>query len=243
MTDPTPVIPAPGQPRDAPLAPIDRFGPLRQAVNRHIGTLQSGYFDDHAHAVQALARLRRGVGRQPTETPELWGLIGVEAFHSAYLAQHRRPAGEAEMLRAEHAAHVAVTLWAVHQQSNRSRRMHVTDGPSVGTAVRRLMSGTDADDPIRNRLVRAGTASTLDVLAQRLRDLVTLMRSAEVPLDYGLLAEQLDQWQRPGGPGQVRQAWGRSFHAYRPPSPRTTKDQDVSAVQLEIATNEMRENE
>ncbi|WUX13296.1 type I-E CRISPR-associated protein Cse2/CasB [Streptomyces sp. NBC_01439] len=193
--------------------------------------------------MQALARLRRGVGRQPTETPDLWGMVGVEAFHTAYLARRGRPAGEAETLRAERSAHAAVTLWAVHQQSNRSRGMHVAGGPSLGTAVRRLMSGTDADDPVRKRLVRAGTASSLDVLAQRLRDLVTLLRAAEVPLDYGLLAEQLDQWQRPGGPGQVRQAWGRSFHAYRAPNPRTAKDGDVPVVQLETAANEMRENE
>ncbi|PWK64002.1 CRISPR system Cascade subunit CasB [Streptomyces sp. CG 926] len=243
MTDTVPSIPAPAEPPNAPQTPVKELGPLRQAVNQHVHTLQIGYLGDRAEAVQALARLRRGVGRQPTRTPDLWGLVGVEAFHAAYLTQRRHTAPESEALRAERAAHVAITLWAVHQQSNRSRRMHVPDGPSVGTAVRRLMSGTDADDPVRKRFVRAGTSSTLDVLAQRLRDLVTLMRTAEVPLDYGLLAEQLDQWQRPGGAGQVRQAWGRSFHAYRPPAPRTTQDQGISAVPLVSATNEMRENE
>ncbi|KOU65117.1 hypothetical protein ADK90_03150 [Streptomyces sp. XY413] len=236
-------IPAPTGSRDAPQAAVKEHGPLRQAVDQHIRTVQSGYLADRSDAVQALARLRRGVGRQPTETPELWGLVGVEGFHAAYLAQRRRPAGEAEALRAERAAHIAVTLWAVHQQSNRSKRMHVADGPFVGTAVRRLMPGGDADDPLRKRLVRAGTSSTVDVLAQRLRELVTLLRTAEVPLDYGLLAEQLDQWQRPGGPAQVRQAWGRSFHAYRPPTAKAAKDQDASAALPETATNETRENE
>ncbi|MFJ5547994.1 type I-E CRISPR-associated protein Cse2/CasB [Streptomyces sp. NPDC093225] len=240
MTD---TFQAPAASPDAPRAQAKELGPLRQAVGLHIRTLQTGYLDDRADAVQALARLRRGVGRQPTETPDLWGLVGVEGFHAAYLAQRKRPAGDAEALRAERAAHVAVTLWAVHQQSNRSKRMHVADGPSVGTAVRRLTSGTDADDPLRKRLVRAGTSSTLDVLAHRLRDLVTLLRTAEVPLDYGLLAEQLDQWQRPGGPARVRQAWGRSFHAYRPPTAGTANGGDVSAVQRESATSEMRENE
>ncbi|WP_234008819.1 type I-E CRISPR-associated protein Cse2/CasB [Streptomyces sp. Mg1] len=107
---------------------------------------------------------------------------------------------------------------ALHQQSNRTKRMHVADGASLGTAVRRLMSGSDSDEPIRKRLLRAGTATSFDVLGQRLRELVVLLRTAEIPLDYGLLAEQLDRWQKPGGPSLVRQAWGRSFHAYRPPA-------------------------
>ncbi|MEU6310822.1 type I-E CRISPR-associated protein Cse2/CasB [Streptomyces sp. NPDC047014] len=255
MTDTAPTIPAPAASREVPQAPVKEPGPLRRAVSEHIHTLQTGYFADRPHAVQTLARLRRGVGRQPTQTPDLWGLVGVEGFYAAYLAQRGRPAGDAEALRAERAAHVAVTLWAVHQQSNRSKRMHVAGGPSVGTAVRRLMSGTDADDPVRKRFVRAGTSSTFDVLAQRLRELVALMRTAEVPLDYGLLAEQLDQWQRPGGTGRVRQAWGRSFHAYRPPAPApapahgTAQDGqdlqagDAFAARLETATTEMRENE
>ncbi|MFD3328570.1 type I-E CRISPR-associated protein Cse2/CasB [Streptomyces sp. NPDC058701] len=243
MTDIVPHIPVPAR-TPAPLAgPVTPVGPLRQAVGRHIRTLQSGYLDDRPDAVRALARLRRGVGRQPTETPDLWGLVGVEGFHAAFLAQRQVPASEAEALRAERAAHVAVTLWAVHQQSHRARQMHVADGPSVGTAVRRLMSGGETDEPIRKRLVRAGTASTLDVLAQRLRELVALLRTAEVPLDYALLAEQLDQWQRPGGPARVRQAWGRSFHAYRIPAPGGAKDQGAPAVHPMAAEDEMRENE
>lgn len=219
MTDTAPKIPAPIRSQKLQHEPVKQLGPLRQAVTQHIRTLQVDYLNDRSHAVQALARLRRGVGRQATEMPDLWGLVGVEQFHEVRFTQRQAPAGEAEALRAERAAHVAVTLWALHQQSNRTKRMHVADGPSMGAAVRRLMSGTDSDEPIRKRLVRAGTATTLEVMAQRLRDLVVLLRTAEVPLDYGLLAEQLDTWQKPGGPSQVRQAWGRSFHAYRPRPP------------------------
>ncbi|MBT2544987.1 type I-E CRISPR-associated protein Cse2/CasB [Streptomyces sp. ISL-44] len=243
MTDTAPRIPAPlGS--SAPRHGVDKpFGPLRHAVTGHIRTLQNDYRADRSHAVQALARLRRGVGRQATELPDLWGLVGIEQFHEAYFAQRQVPVGEEAALRAERAAHVAVTLWALHQQSNRAKPMHVSGGPSMGAAVRGLMSGTDSDEPIRKRLVRAGTATTLDVMAQRLRDLVVLLRAAEVPLDYGLLAEQLDQWQRPGGPSQVRQAWGRSFHAYRASAPDTAKDGAVPVAQPETAANEMKEDE
>ncbi|GAA3386323.1 type I-E CRISPR-associated protein Cse2/CasB [Streptomyces racemochromogenes] len=243
MTDTVPAVPAPAKPKDAPSAPARELTPLRQAVSGHIQTLQTGYLGNHSEAVQALARLRRGVGRQPTQTPDLWGLVGVEAFHAAYLARRGRPAPDADAVRAERAAHIAVTLWAVHQQSNRSKRMHISGGPSMGTAVRRLMSGGDADDPIRKRLVRAGTSSTLDVLASRLRELVTLLRTAEVPLDYGLLAEQFDLWQRPGGADQVRQTWGRGFHAASTPAARSANDANAPAAPPQNATNEMRESE
>src|SRR5262249_42686490 len=119
-------------------------------------------------------------------------------------------------VRAENAMHVAVTLWALHQQSHREADMHQTGGPGLGAAVRRSMPDNDIDKPIRKRFVRAATSSSLDVLAQRLREIVVLLRAEAIPLDYGLLAEQLFQWQQPGGPAQVHRAWGRSFHSYRP---------------------------
>ncbi|MEW2417481.1 type I-E CRISPR-associated protein Cse2/CasB [Streptomyces sp. NPDC046866] len=224
MTQAAPQIPAPapppedktGQTSDTGVTKKREVPPVRQAVSQRIRTLQHDYRNDSSQAVQTLARLRRGIGRQATEMPDLWGLVGMEQFYAAQ-PPGRRPS-QAEVLRAERATHVAVTLWALHQQSNRTKRMHVEDGASLGTAVRRLMSGTDSDEPIRKRLLRAGTATTFDVLAQRLRELVVLLRTSEIPLDYGLLAEHLEQWQRPGGAPQVRQAWGRSFHAYRIPN-------------------------
>ncbi|MFE9803869.1 type I-E CRISPR-associated protein Cse2/CasB [Streptomyces goshikiensis] len=229
MTETAPRIPPPARPPEQEPLPSSvkarEPGPLRQAVAQRIRTLQDDYQRDSSQAVQALALLRRGIGRQATETPELWGLVGMEQFYAAQPENHRPY--EAEILRAERAAHVAVTLWALHQQSNRSKRMHVTDGASLGTAVRRLMSGTDSDEPIRKRLLRAGTATSFDVLGQRLRELVVLLRTAEIPLDYGLLAEQLDRWQKPGGPSLVRQAWGRSFHAYRPPADPGRRQDDA----------------
>ncbi len=242
MTDTVPSIPAPTEASTARRKTDTHFGPLRHAVNQHVRTLQNDYRADRSHAVQALARLRRGVGRQATELPDLWGLVGIEQFHQAYLEQRKVPVDEQTGLRAERAAHVAVTLWALHQQSNRTTSMHVSGGSSMGAAVRRLMSGTDSDEPIRKRLVRAGTATTLDVLAQRLRDLVVLLRAAEIPLDYGLLAEQLDQWQKPGGPSEVRQAWGRGFHAYRA-APNASKEPSAPTTQPDSTANEMKEDE
>jgi CRISPR system Cascade subunit CasB len=76
----------------------------------------------------------------------------------------------------------------------------------------------EIDEPIRRRFIRVGTATSLETLAYRLREIVSLLRGAAVPLDYGLLAAQLYQLQWPDGLRRVRQDWGRGFHSYRPPA-------------------------
>ncbi|MEU9748393.1 type I-E CRISPR-associated protein Cse2/CasB [Streptomyces niveus] len=185
-----------------------------------ITPLQQGYLKDQSHAVGALARMRRGAGKDFARIPDLWGLTDTGPLHET--PEGVRPLGEAELTRAEDAVHVAITLWALHQQS-RGTGMHRTGTrtapQALGTAVRRLMPPGDIDEPIRKRFVRAGTTPDLPALAQRLREIVVLLRGADIPLDYALLAEQLYQWQEPDGRDDVRRAWGRSFHAHRTPLP------------------------
>jgi CRISPR system Cascade subunit CasB len=77
-----------------------------------------------------------------------------------------------------------------------------------------MMKPGEIDEPLLKRLVRAGTAPDLTALAQRLRDIVVLLRREDIDLDYALLAGQLYTWQRPGGADAVRREWGRSFHAW-----------------------------
>lgn len=189
-------------------------------TGRLITPLQHGYLKDQSHAVGALARLRRGAGKDFARTPDLWGLTDTGSLHE--IPEGGWPLRETELVRAEDAVHVALTLWALHQQS-RGTGMHRTGTrtapQALGTAVRRLMPPGDIDEPVRKRFVRAGNAPDLPALAQRLREIVVLLRGADIPLDYALLAQQLYQWQEPGGRDDVRRAWGRSFHAHRPPRP------------------------
>ncbi|MGA5701747.1 type I-E CRISPR-associated protein Cse2/CasB [Peterkaempfera bronchialis] len=195
----------------SPPVPAVRRAPLSligSTVDKHISRLQRGYLDDRSDAVATLARLRRGVGRSAGATPDLWGLTGTEPLYAAY----ESGALTEEALRwADEAAHAAVTLWALHQQAHHTTRMHRRHGLELGTAVRRLHPGTEIDEPTRKRFVRAGTATTPAVLAGRLRDLVLLLRRDDIPLDYGLLADQLYGWQQPGGPQRIRRSWGRSY--------------------------------
>ncbi|MFJ2060635.1 type I-E CRISPR-associated protein Cse2/CasB [Streptomyces sp. NPDC087908] len=189
---------------------------VAQVAHQKIGGWQHGYLNDEAKAVAALARLRRGAGRPAGQVPDLWDLIDTQLLHD--VRREGRPLSEGELGRAEDALHVAVTLWALHQQSRGTgmHQLHQRERPrGLGAAVHRLMPANDIDDSLRKRLVRAGNSPDLPSLAQRLRDLVTLLRREEVRLDYGLLAGQLYQWQWPGGADRVRAAWGRSFHAWQ----------------------------
>lgn len=179
----------------------------------HITQWQKGYLSDRPKDVAALARLRRGAGRDAAEMPDLWALVDTGPLHAG--ADGLPALSEQELSRAEDALYTALTLWALHQQSRGTgmHRPHTRERPAgLGAAVRRLMPPGDIDDPVRKRLVRASTAPDLVTLAQRLRDIVVLLRRADVALDYGLLAGQLYAWQWPGGPGAVRREWGRSFH-------------------------------
>ncbi|MFF9818978.1 type I-E CRISPR-associated protein Cse2/CasB [Streptomyces sp. NPDC014006] len=196
----------------APVTPRERVTRLAAA---HITALQRGYLTDQSHAVAALARLRRGAGRPAGQLPDLWALIDTGPLHDT--PQGSRPLSESELTRSEDALHVALTLYALHQQSRRTG-MYQADRPDrrrgLGSAVRRMMKPGEIDEPVHKRLVRAGTAPDLPVLAQRLRDIVVLLRREDIPLDHALLAGQLYTWQWPGGADTVRREWGRSFHAW-----------------------------
>ncbi|WP_380281100.1 type I-E CRISPR-associated protein Cse2/CasB [Kitasatospora purpeofusca] len=187
----------------------DGLGRAGGATHDHVSQLQRGYRADESGSVARIAQIRRGAGRRIDELPELWGLTGLERLYPDGRS------GPSDAL-VENAMHTAVTLWSLHQQSHRDTGMHRPGGPQLGSAVRQLMPSDDIDEPLRKRFVRAGAAPTFDILAQRLREIVLLLRRSAVPLDYGLLADQLYLWQLPNRRGEVNRSWGRSFHAHRP---------------------------
>lgn len=215
----------------------DAAVPVQQQVAdlaaAHIGPWQEGYLRARSPAVSALARLRRGAGREAGETPDLWSLIDTGPLHAP--SPVSRPLGERELVRAENALHAALTLWAYHQQSRGApmHRRHTRERPGgLGAAVRRLMPPDGIDEPVRKRLVRAGTAPDLAALSLRLREIVALLRREDIPLDYALLGGELYLWQAPDGSSAVRRRWGRSFHERRPARPtpdETTPHPDKDA--------------
>ena len=82
-----------------------------------------------------LAKLRRGIGHAPGELPDLWGglLQGMPAsFYGTNGPSHE-----------EWAVYLALTLYALHQQSNDTVCVSQL-GCTLGRAVRRLAEQTVA---------------------------------------------------------------------------------------------------
>lgn len=188
---------------------IHELGNVGTAVDERVRQLQTGYLKDLSEAVATLAKLRRGAGRTIEEAPELVGLTTGHDFYEHFPLDHPR------IDDAEAAVHEALTLYALHQQSKREKGMH-RRGHGLGAAVRSLMPSGDIDEPLRTRFVQAQTANSPAIRVNRLRAIVTLLRADDLPLDYGLLADQLYDARTRAGAERVRRSWGRGFQAYRP---------------------------
>ena len=177
--------------------------PVGQVVSAKIGRLQQGYLKNTSPAVAALAQLRRAVGTPPG--------AAVDVLEYTLDPVFAEDAGDAiEATTAETAAHIAMTLYAVHQQSA-AAAMHVR-GRTLGRAMRKLADVKNlADDPLTRRLTMLCTADSLAEFTHHLRAVVQLLRRDRVPLDYGLLADQLVRWQT-DGPDALRLVWSRDYY-------------------------------
>jgi CRISPR system Cascade subunit CasB len=180
---------------------------VKAHVERQAGRLQAQLLEGNPAARAALARLRRGAGKQPGEALDAMEYTVVQDLEPGPSHEATEQDGPTP---ADRAAHAALTLFALHQQS-RGEKMHVP-GRRFGRALRSLHSGPD---PIPEHVLRRfrviGTADTFAELTHHLRGAVQVLRAAGIPLDYGQLARELVIWQTDRGREQIRLAWGRDF--------------------------------
>lgn len=147
-----------------------------------------------------LAALRRGLGKPAGTVPQMW------RFYEAIANDENSP-----RLVAEHAA---LSLYGLHQQSQRTP-MHCP-GMGLGTALRRLSRQEDVSDAaVARRFNAAATATSVHELVAHLRGLVTRLRSHSIALDYSYLVRDLLDWSYPDGPARVRRRWGMQFHTWQ----------------------------
>ncbi|SCL73674.1 type I-E CRISPR-associated protein Cse2/CasB [Micromonospora peucetia] len=189
-----------------------RRGPFGGYVAAKVAGLQDGYLRESSSAVAVLARLRRAVGREPAADFTILEQTRVTEDHldQGWLSDDT-------VTHTEQAMHTVLTLYAVHQQSIRDLPMH-QDGIGLGAAVSLLARQSASAEAVHRRFAALGTATTYPSATTHLRSLVRLLRDKRIPLDYGVLAEDLVALQKPWGPAQVRGRWGRDF--YRQPDPK-----------------------
>jgi CRISPR system Cascade subunit CasB len=195
---------APDRPADARRVPLRRVGTL---VDERVRDLQGRYRRNQSSGVSDLAALRRASTAAPGSDPRVWELT---------LAGLDVPAGTSdEPTDDERAAHAAMTLYAIHQQSQ-TASMHRA-GYGLGRSVRLLVRPDRSNEKaVRRRFEALGTASTFTELMDHARGLVRQLRSAAVPLDYGRLADDLAVLQDPFAAAPVRLRWGREYHRAQP---------------------------
>jgi len=153
-----------------------------------------------------LAKLRANVGREPGTDESIW------AYTMEGVSPEARDDGPT---RAERAVHTALTLYAAHQQS-RQQSAHIS-GVGFGQAVKRLEGkngegNQNSISPVRRRFNAVVTSASYDELTYHLRGLIRQMRGADIKLDYGLLAQDLFDFQCSGRADDVRRRWARQYH-------------------------------
>ena len=151
----------------------------------------------------ALASLRRGVGRPLDEAPGSWPYVmEAAAGRSAW----------------ELPAHVTLGLFALHHQSQNPGSMNWTGsglGAACGVLRQRRSSRGLSDEGVDRRVRAAFGADSLSALAVHLRGLVTLLRGDAIGLDYSRLFWDLTAWDSPSARDRVALRWARDyFHTF-----------------------------
>lgn len=160
-----------------------------------------------------LARMRRDLdGMSPS-----WMLIGDELFTDWPQDLVAPSDNSSEFDRQVNAVRSALGLYAVHQQSKRQGvAQRYQSDPSqrmtFGRACKAIAPDPEQSKGVLRRLRVAENAPDFNGIIRSVRALITLMRSADVQIDYGSLAYDLYLVQFPDHRGEVFQRWGRDYY-------------------------------
>ena len=191
----------------APIREVSGLRP-RQAVRSRVNGLIVHRLSKDTPSARALrAQLRSALGKETGSIPAIWDLT----LDSEYKGQSDAPTPK------EKAVHGALTLWALHQGSNKRQMHDSSEQPRRFASAIRVVAEKQRGDkraeetPIYRSFSAAIQAPTFEGLLVRLRSLVSQLEAAEVPCDYGYLASDLFYWQDPRCRTSVVRNWGRQF--------------------------------
>lgn len=176
-----------------------------------------GYLGNNPRCVAAIAKLARAVGHDIGDDPDIftWIIPDIDddrIYPYPWSAECR----EGTPTHAEYAAHTALTLMAIHQQSNHDKSVH-TDAPiSLGYAVGAMAYGNFNEKGIRSTFDKLQTASSWSETTMHARRLVKLLKREDAVLNYGLFAQDLINLRvNREQANKTRLRWGRDYlYAY-----------------------------
>ncbi len=159
-----------------------------------------------------LAKLRRGIGKQPGELPDLFEILLGDMPEELY-GRGDDPS------YSEWAIYTALTLFALHQQgkdhpmSVGGKTENKNTGNSLGAAVGYLVKqDRDREPAIKRRFDSVATANEFTEFAHHARGLIQLLRAGDIALDYPRFAEDLFWYQFDEIRNRVRLRWGEDYY-------------------------------
>ncbi len=147
--------------------------------------------------------------------PKLWPFYTITPDENANLERF------GDVTAGQRAEHAALTLFGVHQQSQKIL-MHIPD-VGLGSALRALRGHDKYSVDAVDRRVSAMVSSTsVSTLTYQLRGLVTQLRDIKQALDYNRLLRDLEDWHWPDRRQRVRTAWAQGYQRWEKPADTTT---------------------
>lgn len=192
---------------------------VERYVARQINKLQDSLLLKNSASARALlARLRSGLATRPGDNPDTWEIEFDE------LPESLKGTGDMPATAGEWAVHLALGLYATHQQSQQAAMYCKTDtvGQQLhgfGTAVRKLANRSRSTGQgeqlvlgeMPRRFKAMVTSESIEELAHYARQIVTQFRGLGIPIDYGRFAGQIFDYQNLYRRDSVRLEWAREF--------------------------------
>lgn len=175
---------------------------LRDRVNSELGSLHARISGGDPATNAALGRLRRENGKPVAESGETWAWASKITGHSS-----RVPSP------ADNATGVVLRLFAVHQRSGRTTRVHKPGGLSFTQAASRA-NGSESH---KGRVRALCTATSFHEVVQHLHALVRQIASTGISgVDYAQLVVDLRDWQTVSKRRVVQARWMRDTATNEP---------------------------
>ncbi|MCL5981578.1 MAG: type I-E CRISPR-associated protein Cse2/CasB [Firmicutes bacterium] len=200
----------------------------RAFVKRKIDWLAESKGESAVRAT--LARLRRGIGKDPGSLPDLWD-VTLSGMPEALLGKGEEPT------YGERAVHTALTLYALHQQGKDLKKLCMNrEGEFLGIAVRKLLEhDRNNEDAVRRRFNAVAMSDSFERFSWQLRGLIQILKAKDILLDYPALTEDLYWFQFPDKRDGIRLKWGQDFY-------RVARSEEMSS-KAQITEKENRTNE
>lgn len=170
-----------------------------------------------------LANLRKGVGKNPGELPQVFPII-FEDLPEVFMSRNGVPTKE------EWACYIALTLFSWHQQSHDTHLelVHTSNDQSMGRALRCLADQSEDTNSEARMLKRLQVlVSSMDIkeFAYHSRNIVKLFSSSNVKMNYASFAADVYEWQFPESNTNVGLRWGQDFYRQKTNLQEEIKDE------------------